>query len=382
MRLELKEIGNRLPAGPGRTKWFFETGRRTLGRSSDCDWQIPEEYRSVSKLHCTIERDRDGFFLRDQSANGSKVDGAVVHEGETTRLSDQSQLDVGVLSFSIQISGEAYKDMEDPDAGLAMSDERLTISSILSDIAPGGRSAGGILGGRGNEAWLEIPKPEEAKSRHVEIGWGGPPEIVSATKLLPDDWNESNSPLGSELEHVSAKHVAMPVKRARRKSTIENGNDNDVVLPQSLPPAPGVDDGEANETLKRLTKELEEALDTSFGLFDAEMQPGDRNRETDALSILQSIVDRHVALNMALASMLGELEKRFEPRLIEARVDASASRLSWNTSGAYWRSYRAQFERNGRMISVRDLFREAMSADSSSEDRGLSAVQKGNMDEE
>ena len=74
MRLELKQVEAN-GAGAGTPPWVLERGRRTLGRSVDCDWQVPDAGRTVSKLHCTILRDRDGYLLRDESANGTRVDG-------------------------------------------------------------------------------------------------------------------------------------------------------------------------------------------------------------------------------------------------------------------------------------------------------------------
>ena len=38
MRLELREITGDAATMAGRPKWFFERGRRTLGRAPDCDW--------------------------------------------------------------------------------------------------------------------------------------------------------------------------------------------------------------------------------------------------------------------------------------------------------------------------------------------------------
>jgi type VI secretion system protein ImpI len=52
-----------------------------------------------------------------------------------------------------------------------------------------------------------------------------------------------------------------------------------------------------------------------------------------------------------------------EPRIIEARIDAAAgplSALSFLRGRDYWQAYTAQFERNGRALSVRDVFRDAM----------------------
>ncbi len=198
MRLELRQVEDAgVQNGPQR--WYFELGRRTLGRSIDCDWHIPDATRSVSKLHCTIERDREGFVLRDESANGTKVDGVLVPEGETARLSDNSRLECGGFIFAVAITGEKIRDVEDPDAGLTLSDENLTVSAILADAVPGGRTATGIMGGREMGDWEDNAASSSLRrkdhtalsSRNVEIGWSGPPETTGIRPILPNNWNES-----------------------------------------------------------------------------------------------------------------------------------------------------------------------------------------------
>ncbi|MDQ0134392.1 type VI secretion system protein ImpI [Neorhizobium galegae] len=378
MRLELRQIDSD-GASPSGRKWFFERGRRTLGRAPDCDWRLPEDQRSVSKFHCTIERDREGFLLRDQSANGSRVDGHVVHEGESARLADQSMVEVGNLAFEVRISGEREEDLEDPEAGLLLSDEPLTISAILADIAPGGRAAGGILGERVAEDW-SIPagtgKEASSPSRNVEIGWNGPPEIRSATKFLPDDWNaDEGSDYGSHLEHGSATHVSAPALRVRTVETLETVNDN---VP---PPEPLLDDdfprlsigraGELAERLEPLLGRLDEALDNAFAVFELEppraaSEPGIFGRSLEEALVIraEALLDRQMRLNAALEDLVREAGRQMEPRIVEARIDAGSRGLRfgppWGRNRDYWQAYKAQFEKNGRTQSVREIFRDAM----------------------
>ncbi|WP_117190284.1 FHA domain-containing protein [Rhizobium terrae] len=373
MRLELRSIPNGGGPPASRQKWFFERGRRTLGRAPDCDWQLPEDVRSVSKLHCTIERDRAGFLLRDQSANGSRVDGIVVHEGEVVRLADQSRLEVGGLAFSVHISGEEDREIEDPDAGLAMSDEPLTISAILSDIAPGGRTATGILGERMGDDWP--PQSVDRKqgvvsSRNVEIGWVGPPEIRSATNVLPVDWNsDTDSDYGSHLEHGSATHVSVPLARAKAVEAPQTVNDN---VPQAEPADfPTLVIGRSAELADRLEPligRMEEAVETAFGVFEMEGPSpqadldffGHGRREEMLLARVEVLLGRQVELKSALETLVHETSRLLEPRIIEAKVDAARRPLPWLRQHGYWQAYRMQFEKDGKPLSVREFLRETM----------------------
>ncbi|WP_064684026.1 FHA domain-containing protein [Rhizobium bangladeshense] len=370
MRLELREITSDAATTAGRPKWFFERGRRTLGRAPDCDWQLPEDRRSISKLHCIIERDRDGFLMRDQSANGSRVDGVAVHEGGIARLFDRSRLEMGGLAFSVHISGSSDQEIEDPDAGLMLSDEPLTISAILADIAPGGRTASGILGERAAD---DLTLPEQggrksvASSRNVEIGWSGPPETRSLTQLLPEDWNSDETEYGSHLEHGAATHVSVPIAQ-RRSAAIEIVNDND--------PRPEAEDFPTltigrpetfTDRLQPLLARLEEAVDGAFAVFEMNVPPTSpqpdalAGREEALLGRIEALLGQQLKLNSALEALV-QAASRLEPRIVEAQVDTGAWGLPWRRERNYWQAYQAEFEKDGRSRSIQDVFRDAMSA--------------------
>ncbi|MDC9837175.1 type VI secretion system-associated FHA domain protein [Rhizobium binxianense] len=374
MRLELKEITSDATAS-GQPKWFFERGRRTLGRAPDCDWRLPEDRRSISKLHCIIERDRDGFLLRDQSANGSRVDGVAVHEGQIARLSDRSRLEMGGLAFSVHISGDKDREIEDPDAGLVLSDEPLTISAILADIAPGGRTASGILGERATDDWAfpeQGGKKGAPSSRNVEIGWSGPPEIRSATQLLPEDWNSEETEYGSHLEHGSATHVAVPIAQRRAAPVIEIVNDNDPQAEAEAFPSLTIGRFEAfADRLGPLLGRLEEAVENSYAVFEMHAPSFERQpdflagTEEALLARIEALLGQQLTLNSALQALV-RTAGQLEPRSLEARVETGA----WRRDRNYWRAYRAQFEKDGKSRSIQDLFRDAMTGAMNGRDAG------------
>lgn len=378
MRLELK---NAQEPGTGKGAiqgWYFEHGRRTIGRSSNCDWQIPDAPRSVSKLHCTIERDREGFLLRDESANGTIVDGVVVLEGETARLSSGSKLECSGFAFLVQILGENNPDLGDPDPRLPLSDENLTISAILSDIAPHGQTATGIVGrfATGDATDHPIrPTPRAGietapSSRNVEIGWNGPPETAGMKPILPSDWNE-NFDYGNKLEHAPAPHVSMPATKPRRQA--ETSKPSSPTAPvlifggtQEARPAAG----SVQDLLRRIEPLLErcdEASRSCFAVLDIE--PGmpvdtphlpSASQEEIVLARLETLLARQSALNTALEGLLRHASHAMEPRIVEARVDAEPRRLPWRTDRSYWQAYRQQFDNDGNDIPVQALFRRAM----------------------
>jgi len=383
MRLELRQINGTFAKGDA-PKWFFEHGRRSLGRAGDCDWQMSDPECHVSKHHCTIERDREGFLLRDQSANGSRVDGMLLLEGQSARLTNQSRLEVGGLAFSVHISGDSNLEFEDPDASLRLSDETLTISSILADIAPGGQMATGILGERANDDWPPHADAATMKrgisSRDVEIGWSGPPEVEGLTATLPDDWN-SDAGYGSALEHGAATRIAVQLRQNRpaaeadditeETKTAENAEEIDKVF-GAFPDVSFL----GKLPLEALVRQLEEASNGTLSIFEidaAEIRDGASiiTGEDAALSArLETLLQRQLVLNAALEKLVRAASHMLEPRIIEARIDAEPNRQPWQRKRNYWQAYRTQFERNGRSLSIRELFREAMVGPPDSAEKG------------
>ncbi len=374
MRLELKPIPNGSAPLPARQKWFLERGRRTLGRAPDCDWQVPEDQRSVSKVHCVIERDSQGYLLRDRSANGSKVDGIIVHEGEVARLRDQSRLELGNLAFLVEISGQKDEAMEDPAADLTVSDEPLTISAILADIAPGGNIATGILGERAVDEWATSMtglKESKAISRQVEIGWSGPPEIQSASKIIPDDWLsdlDTSSDYGSQIEHGAATRVSVPIGFARTLPVPDTAEYDPPSTPlNDLPPASAVIQSDINEGLEPLLGRLEETIEEAFALLGLNAPLLQSQSEFSkhlphemVTNRVEMLLVQQLKLNSALRALVHEAGRTLEPRVLEARVDAGERGLAWSRGRRYWQAYRAQFDKNGKTLSILELFQDAM----------------------
>ncbi|MGO4333912.1 FHA domain-containing protein [Labrys sp. KB_33_2] len=385
MRLELKQVEESGTRAGGQ-RWVLERGRRTLGRSVDCDWQVPDAGRTLSKHHCTILRDRDGYLLRDESANGTRVDGILVLEGETARLRHQSRLELGGQAFSVSVTGEADRDIVDPAAGLAVSEENLTITAILADIAPGGQTATGVMGGRVSDDWplqqANASRPAGRKaeaapsSRHVEIGWNGPPDPKAIKPVLPNDWNEDFD-YGNRLEHGRATFVSVPMARDRGKSGSEAAPANDDTT-QAIPSSDR--DEDPAEFLADLTPvfawqprcegllaQCEETLEKAFATFEIGTESLAEtpdlfglDREEAMLARLETLLTRQQALAEALGTLVREVSPQLEPRIIEASTDARTIGLPWRRNGAYWQTYRRQFNADGRDLSVRDLFRRAM----------------------
>ncbi|MCO6051762.1 FHA domain-containing protein [Mesorhizobium sp. RP14(2022)] len=210
MRLRLVKQGGEQVAGEKGWR-LLEQGEMTLGRANTCSWVIADPERRTSSLHCRITRDAQGFALRDESTNGTVVDNRSLAQGETVRLRDGSVVAISGNRFRVEITGEIEPDWVDPDQNLSLGDEVPSITSILADVAPSGRTATGILPGRLGDDWMneEVERtPREGRAQpasRASVGWGGPPDtsVLAGGGVLPDDW-DTEAEAGSRSEHVMA----------------------------------------------------------------------------------------------------------------------------------------------------------------------------------
>ncbi|MEO1018079.1 MAG: type VI secretion system-associated FHA domain protein TagH [Pseudomonadota bacterium] len=83
----------------------LEFGRVTIGRSSDCDWPLPDPERTLSRQHCIVEERAGRYFLTDTSANGVFVDGSgrPVGRDNTVEIHSGVRLELGDFSISVAI---------------------------------------------------------------------------------------------------------------------------------------------------------------------------------------------------------------------------------------------------------------------------------------
>ncbi|OLP42541.1 FHA domain-containing protein [Rhizobium oryziradicis] len=383
MRLELRP---KVKTDSRQSIWAIEHGRRTLGRSRECDWQIEDDTRRVSKLHCTIFRDSKGFSLSDQSANGTVVDGKTLMEGETSPLKNGSVIDIRGHAFTVTIIGEVEEDLGDPVSSLPLSDESLTISSILSDIAPNGKTARGIMGERvAEEPWAVAPtssgKSGKTLTRNVDIGWSGPPEVKGSSTVLPDNWFEDED-YGSQLEHHNATRTVVSVAPPKRIKDVASDeaaimeadpapvsrSDFDEIFaepskPDSKRVAPSACmDARLLQTLAKTLARLDAASADCFATLGMQSDDAARLPVTDGAEIirhLEHLVERQRRLSDALERVMREASHTLDPRIVEARVDAEQPRLPFLRGRDYWSAYRQQFEEAGQTISIKDFIRRA-----------------------
>jgi len=99
-------------------RWIIDQERIVIGRGSDCDIVLPE--RQASRQHVQIERDADGYLLRDLgSKNGTFVSGREVRD-EPYRLKDGDEIQIALCVKMGFVGADATLPLEltGPNRGL------------------------------------------------------------------------------------------------------------------------------------------------------------------------------------------------------------------------------------------------------------------------
>lgn len=410
MRLSLKQTTGRRK-GQRAKSLHLEHGRITLGRAPDCNLQIEDPSLSVSKHHCTIERDRSGFLLKVEGVNGVTVDGVRLREGQAGRLRKGSSIAFCGFEFAVDMTGEPEPDMDDPAPGLKLSDEAMpTISSILADVAPAGHTAHGVLPGRSDAGAPDalamadagtMLSSQQPSSRRVQIGWGGPPEMEMPQVHLPDDWN-STSDYSSRIEHYAATNTVVQLSPRRGAAPDEeraeaggsvadrrNGAGEEVPAedavasfrnhrlkavasggPKEIEGPTGNASGEILALLDHRLRQVEDMLSDFLAKYG--LEAGHPNGSASTAIGMEAVAERMDALatsqallQSAVDRLIAELSQKMEPRAIEARAEAQDAQSPWrlqlpgSVERACWRAFKANFEKDGRALSVAALFEAA-----------------------
>jgi type VI secretion system protein ImpI/type VI secretion system protein len=80
-------------------------GTLKMGRGPECDWSLPDPFKSLSREHCIVEFQAGGWQVRDKSANGTFVNFATSAIGRdmTQPLQDGDRLRLGAYEIEVRV---------------------------------------------------------------------------------------------------------------------------------------------------------------------------------------------------------------------------------------------------------------------------------------
>ena len=83
-----------LPEGMA-AQFVTDAPSAVLGRSRNCDWNLPDPQNAISSRHAEIRRDGDAYLLKDISTNGTFVNDSAERMGEERRIEPGDLIRIG-----------------------------------------------------------------------------------------------------------------------------------------------------------------------------------------------------------------------------------------------------------------------------------------------
>ncbi len=112
MELVIEVISSEKHLMGGNAKCVFKPAGGVIGRSSECDWVIPDQTRHISGRHAIVSYEAGQFFITDISTNGIYLNGVeTLHRNQATPLADGDRLLMGQIHFTVRVQVEAEQNI-------------------------------------------------------------------------------------------------------------------------------------------------------------------------------------------------------------------------------------------------------------------------------
>lgn len=117
-------------------RWLIDQEKMVIGRGTDCDITIPK--RQISRHHAEIERDDQGYLLRDLgSKNGTFVNSEQV-SGKPRRLKDEDEIQIALCITLGFVAADATLPLEltGPHRGLNVDQAARRVFVNAHELTP------------------------------------------------------------------------------------------------------------------------------------------------------------------------------------------------------------------------------------------------------
>ena len=149
-------------AAEGMTTLFSLEGESALiGRSKNCDWNLPDPSNIISSRHAEIRRDGDSYVLKDISTNGTFLNNAPERMAGEHKLADGDVIRIG--KYELAVAGTTA----------APPPPSTRSSAARSPARPAARS--GTPRRRSSGTPRRWPWPASPPTRTTSPTWSAPP---------------------------------------------------------------------------------------------------------------------------------------------------------------------------------------------------------------
>lgn len=101
-------------------RFVMEGPGAVLGRSRNCDWNLPDPRNAISSRHAELRRDGDAYFLKDISTNGTYLNDGAERLAAERRIEPGDVIRIGGYEILASFEAEAGTEPAGP-AGTALA---------------------------------------------------------------------------------------------------------------------------------------------------------------------------------------------------------------------------------------------------------------------
>jgi type VI secretion system protein ImpI/type VI secretion system protein len=172
-------------------------GEVSLGRGAECDWQLEDPDRVLSKRHCVVEFYNGGWQVRDLSTNGTFVNhGAdALGRDQVRSLRDGDRLRLGLYEIEVRIEegGAPGWGAADPFAAPPPSPGFSGVPLPGLGAAPAA-PGGSVLLPPDFDPFADAATPMPDHAPATAEAFLPRPVLPTGKALIPDDWDLDLSP--------------------------------------------------------------------------------------------------------------------------------------------------------------------------------------------
>jgi type VI secretion system FHA domain protein len=247
MALEVTLVKTPEGVSLSRTSHLFTEQGGTFGRADTNTWQLPDPDKFLSSCHCEILWISNAYYLIDRSTNGTFLNGSPepIGRGVKSRINNGDVFEIGDYHFSVSMadlvtSASPFDDhslfasppargvYEDPFDHRSMMDNEPIFAQPLDPLViwdkvvkapalsnsfitnpPNSSSASidDIFGGERERVQLDFAPVDLSQSMDQAMAW---PD-ASRENLIPEDWEDDFSSLGTDLFDKPPAVAAVPI---------------------------------------------------------------------------------------------------------------------------------------------------------------------------
>ena len=180
MTLTLTLRNEEAPEGVER-EFRPEGDSAVIGRSKNCDWNLPDPSNIVSSRHAELRRSDEGWLLKDISTNGTFLNGAGERMPGEHLLKDGDVLRVGPYELVAAVAADQPAPAPEPEPEPVATPEPVAERTVIAASAE-----------------AAAPEPEDRPPENVTVMWDS---LADINKV---DWARGGLGVKDEAAAVAA----------------------------------------------------------------------------------------------------------------------------------------------------------------------------------